>query len=104
MQNLPADLAVDQSYSMRLSARVLAKVSSRTTTPLPQNLQVLAPIALYRRLLRAHRKYLPPPARALGDEYVKAEFHRTKDTENPVHIIGFLTRWQVYCPSKCGSW
>jgi Complex1_LYR-like len=31
----------------------------------------------------------------LGDRYVKAEFHRTKDTDNPVHIIGFLSQWQV---------
>jgi Complex1_LYR-like len=68
---------------------------ARHGTGLPPNLQVLPPIALYRRLLRAHRKYLPSAARKLGDEYVKAEFHRTRDVENPVHIIGFLTRWQV---------
>lgn len=68
----------------------------------------MAPIPLYRRLLRAHRKYLPPAARALGDDYVKAEFRRTKDTDNPVHIIGFLSQWQVfidafaaYCQEYC---
>jgi Complex1_LYR-like len=46
--------------------------------------------------LRAHRKYLPPAARVIGDDYVKAEFRRTKDIDNPVHIIGFLTQWQVF--------
>jgi hypothetical protein len=80
---------------MRPSATVFAKVSQRTIKPLPPNLQVLAPLVLYRRLLRAHRKYLPPAARLIGDDYVKAEFRRTKDTENPVHIIGFLSQWQV---------
>jgi len=82
---------------MHPATRALAKVSTRAVRPLPANLQVLAPIPLYRRLLRAHRKYLPPAARVLGDGYVKAEFHRTKDIENPVHIIGFLTSWQVPC-------
>jgi hypothetical protein len=80
---------------MRISVRALAKVSSRPLTALPPNLQVLPPLRLYRRILRAHRKYLPPAARLLGDRYVKEEFHRTKDTDNPVHVIGFLTQWQV---------
>jgi len=80
---------------MRLTSRALAKVSPRTLKPLPPNLTVLPPIPLYRRLLRSHRKYLPPAARVIGDEYVKAEFRRTRDSENPVHIIGFLTQWQV---------
>jgi hypothetical protein len=83
---------------MRISPRILAKVSPRPVNPLPPNLQVLPPLPLYRRLLRAHRRYLPPAARVIGDEYVKAEFRRTKDTENPVHIIGFLTQWQVSLP------
>ena len=81
---------------MRLSSPIFAKVSPRPLKPLPPNLQVLPPLQLYRRLLRAHRKYLPPAARVIGDEYVKAEFHRTKVTENPIHIIGFLTQWQVH--------
>jgi len=80
---------------MRISLTRLAEVSSRTLKPLPPNIQVLPPLKLYRRLLRAHRKYLPIEARVIGDDYVKAEFRRTKDIENPVHIIGFLTRWQV---------
>ena len=81
--------------TMRLTSRALAKVSPRTLKPLPPNLTVLPPIPLYRRLLRSHRKYLPPAARVIGDEYVKAEFRRTRDSDNPVHIIGFLTQWQV---------
>jgi Complex1_LYR-like len=81
---------------MRISIRALAQVSTKPINPLPPNLQVLPPLTLYRRILRAHRKYLPEEARYLGDRYVKAEFHRTKDTDNPVHIIGFLTQWQVH--------
>jgi hypothetical protein len=81
---------------MRMTFGVFAKVSPRTMKPLPPNLQVLPPIQLYRRLLRAHRKYLPAAARVIGDDYVKSEFRRTKDVENPVHIIGFLSQWQVF--------
>ena len=57
---------------------------------------LLPPIPLYRRILRAHRKFLPREMRVLGDEYVKAEFRAHKETENPVHIVGFLTEWQGY--------
>ena len=85
---------------MRITPRILAKVSGRSVTPLPPNLQLLPPLRLYRRLLRAHRRYLPPAARAIGDEYVKAEFRRTKDTENPAHVVGFLTQWQVSLPRQ----
>jgi Complex1_LYR-like len=86
---------------MRRSPTAFAKVSQKSLKPLPQNLQVLAPLPLYRRLLRAHRKYLPPAARLIGDAYVKAEFRRTKDTDNPVHIIGFLSQWQVPLFAVC---
>ncbi|SLM39948.1 acetate non-utilizing protein mitochondrial [Lasallia pustulata] len=34
--------------------------------------------------------------RLLGDSYVKSEFRAHRDVENPVHIIGFLTEWQLY--------
>lgn len=77
---------------------------------------------LYRRLLRLHRK-LPDEMRYLGDSYVKSgeqsfrskekvvslahihswcpsfpllEFHRTRSTDNPLHIIGFLSQWKLY--------
>lgn len=31
-----------------------------------------------------------------GDTYLKAEFRRHRDIENPLHIVGFLTEWQQY--------
>lgn len=48
---------------------------------------LLPPIPLYRRLLRAHRKYLPGDMRVLGDEYIKAEFRAHRKVENPAHIV-----------------
>ncbi|KAF2760896.1 ACN9-domain-containing protein [Pseudovirgaria hyperparasitica] len=65
---------------------------------------ILPPIPLYRRLLRAHRK-LPKEQRTLGDEYIKAEFRAHKSVENPVQIIGFLSEWQMYAQTIEGnSW
>lgn len=64
---------------------------------------LLPPIPLYRRLLRAHRKFLPKEMRVLGDEYVKAEFRAHRETENPVHIVGFLTEWQSYAQQVEGE-
>ncbi|KAI7862733.1 putative ACN9 family domain-containing protein, partial [Spinellus fusiger] len=54
---------------------------------------LLAPVPLYRRILRVHRS-LPLPMRSLGDDYVKAEFRRHKDVENPAHLVGFVSQWQ----------
>lgn len=66
---------------------------------------LLPPIPLYRRLLRAHRKHLPKEMRLLGDEYIKSEFRAHRDTDNPVHIVGFLTEWQTYAQQIEGdSW
>ncbi|PFH55198.1 hypothetical protein XA68_10394 [Ophiocordyceps unilateralis] len=66
---------------------------------------LLPPIALYRRLLRAHRKHLPAPMRVLGDEYVKAEFRSHRNVDNPAHLIGFLAEWQLYAQQIEGdSW
>lgn len=59
-------------------------------------LALLPPIPLYRRLLRIHRKRLNAEERIFGDTYLKAEFRRHKDIENPLHIVGFLTQWQQY--------
>ncbi|CAG8566502.1 4090_t:CDS:1 [Cetraspora pellucida] len=56
---------------------------------------LLPPLALYRQLLRAHRK-LPPSLRLLGDDYVKSEFRRHQNITNPIHIVGFLSEWQSY--------
>ncbi|KAK1061637.1 hypothetical protein LTR12_009044 [Friedmanniomyces endolithicus] len=66
---------------------------------------LLPPIPLYRRLLRSHRKHLTPELRVLGDEYVKSEFRAHRETENPVHIVGFLSEWQRYAQMIEGdSW
>ena len=85
---------------MRSSLRLLATpvTPRRRVTPgsSPPKLAVLPPIPLYRRLLRIHRKRLNPEQRIMGDLYLKAEFRRHKDIDNPIHIIGFLTQWQEY--------
>ncbi|CCK69164.1 Sdh7p KNAG_0C00500 [Huiozyma naganishii CBS 8797] len=57
---------------------------------------LLPPLLLYRRLLRAHRRYLPEVQRSVGDTYVKSEFHLHQNIDNPLHIVGFLTSWQDY--------
>ena len=44
------------------------------------------PLALLRRVLRAHRS-LPPEQRTLGDAYVKEEFRRHREVENPMHSV-----------------
>ncbi|KAI7190871.1 hypothetical protein KC363_g4151 [Hortaea werneckii] len=84
---------------MRVALRLLA-VPSGVGTQSAGLKQVppalLPPIPLYRRLLRAHRKFLPAEMRVLGDEYIKSEFRAHRDTDNPVHIVGFLTEWQTY--------
>ncbi|KAL5526942.1 hypothetical protein ACEPAF_8669 [Sanghuangporus sanghuang] len=56
---------------------------------------LLPPIPLYRGILRAHRN-LPIEMRALGDDYVKAEFRRHKSIDNPLYIMGFLSQWKMY--------
>lgn len=71
----------------------------RSTPPL------LPPLQLYRALLRAHVYKLPSEIRALGDQYVKAEFKAHKNIDNPLHIVGFLTQWQDYLREiDGGSW
>lgn len=43
--------------------------------------------------------------RLLGDEYIKGEFRSHRNVENPMHIIGFLTEWQMYAQNiEGGSW
>ncbi|KAI5291479.1 acetate non-utilizing protein 9 [Ascosphaera aggregata] len=91
---------------MRHSFRFLAKASSlspRGSALNPLSSALLPPLQLYRRILRTHRKMLPPEMRLLGDEYVKSEFRLHKDVENPVHIVGFLTEWQVYAQKLEGD-
>ncbi|RMD43344.1 hypothetical protein DV735_g1712, partial [Chaetothyriales sp. CBS 134920] len=86
---------------MRPSRLLLAQP---TTTPLSlkpnssrsRPVNILPPIPLYRALLRLHRKALTPEERVFGDTYLKAEFHRHKTIDNPLHIVGFLTEWTKY--------
>ncbi|TGO34041.1 hypothetical protein BHYA_0215g00190 [Botrytis hyacinthi] len=93
---------------MKLSPRLLMASPSAAGTGKglrPAPLALLPPIPLYRRLFRAHRKHLPREMRLLGDEYIKSEFRQHREVENPVHIIGFLTEWQMYAQKLEGeSW
>ncbi|RDL34527.1 Acn9 family containing protein [Venustampulla echinocandica] len=91
---------------MRITHRLLMATARKTRQGLrPEPMALLPPIPLYRRLLRAHRKHLPTEMRLLGDEYIKSEFRAHRDVENPVHIVGFLTEWQLYAQKLEGnSW
>ncbi|KAL8652878.1 MAG: hypothetical protein Q9210_002434 [Variospora velana] len=92
---------------MRHAVRLLASPSTLGSSSglRPAPLALLPPIPLYRRLLRAHRKFLPTEMRVLGDEYIKSEFRAHKDVENPLHIVGFLKEWQMYAQQVEGdSW
>lgn len=90
------------SYA-RLASAAAGSGASRLGAHAPMPL--LPPIPLYRRLLRAHRKFLPAEMRLLGDEYVKAEFRAHREVDNPAHLIGFLTEWQLYAQQVEGeSW
>ncbi|RDX43823.1 ACN9-domain-containing protein [Lentinus brumalis] len=80
--------------------RVTAVRLAESVSKQPLNLReasaaLLPPLPLYRRILRAHR-HLPYEMRSLGDDYVRAEFRRHKETTNKVHIIGFLSQWKLY--------
>ena len=48
---------------------------------------ILPPLALYRRVLRAHRRHLPSELRVLGDGYVKNEFRAHQNVENPAQVV-----------------
>jgi len=34
--------------------------------------------------------------RFMGDSYIKSEFRLTRKTDNPLHIIAFLSQWKTY--------
>ncbi|KAM0743716.1 hypothetical protein ACQRIT_001975 [Beauveria bassiana] len=88
---------------MHLSLARLAKAASTQKGFRPSPMALLPPIPLYRRLLRAHRKFLPAEMRILGDEYIRAEFRAHRKVENPAHLIGFLTEWQMYAQKLEGD-
>ncbi|KAJ4196394.1 hypothetical protein NW755_001180 [Fusarium falciforme] len=90
---------------MRPSVLRLASAVNTQRGLRPNPMALLPPIHLYRRLLRAHRKHLPAEMRILGDEYIKAEFRAHRKVDNPAHLIGFLTEWQLYAQKIEGdSW
>lgn len=80
---------------MRLSLRLLANPTAIGSTNglKPAPLALLPPIPLYRRLLRAHRKFLDPQMRLLGDEYIKSEYRSHRNIENPMHIVSITCRY-----------
>ncbi|KAK5987695.1 Succinate dehydrogenase assembly factor 3 [Cladobotryum mycophilum] len=90
---------------MRASILKLASTAAMQNGFRSQPMALLPPIPLYRRLLRAHRKFLPAEMRVLGDEYIKAEFRAHRKVDNPAHLIGFLSEWQMYAQKIEGeSW
>ncbi|KAI9926722.1 hypothetical protein ASPWEDRAFT_120973 [Aspergillus wentii DTO 134E9] len=90
---------------MRVFQRLLMATPSSmgSKSSLTEALALLPPLPLYRRILRVHRRKLEPEMRVLGDSYVKSEFRAHKDVENPLHIIGFLTEWQLYAQKLEGD-
>ncbi|KAL4957041.1 hypothetical protein BDW69DRAFT_157303 [Aspergillus filifer] len=90
---------------MRAFTRLLyaSPANIGSSASLTEALALLPPIPLYRRILRVHRRKLDPEMRILGDSYVKSEFRAHKSTENPLHIIGFLTEWQLYAQKLEGD-
>ncbi|BEI81874.1 hypothetical protein CcaverHIS002_0210340 [Cutaneotrichosporon cavernicola] len=79
-----------------IPSSVLRATAGRVPLSLTQaSAQLIPPIPLYRRLLRVHRS-LPHEMRFMGDAYVKSEFRATRSTDNPVHIVAFLTQWKAY--------
>ncbi|GFG12965.1 acetate non-utilizing protein 9, mitochondrial [Aspergillus udagawae] len=93
------------NYTMRLFHRLLMATPSTmgSKSSLSEALALLPPLQLYRRILRVHRRKLDPEMRILGDSYVKSEFRAHRDIENPLHIIGFLTEWQLYAQKLEGD-
>ncbi|KAH8427564.1 succinate dehydrogenase assembly factor 3 [Aspergillus melleus] len=87
--------------ALRLLMATPATMGSKSS--LSESLALLPPLQLYRRILRVHRKKLEPEMRLLGDGYVKSEFRAHKNVENPLHIIGFLTEWQLYAQKLEGD-
>ena len=88
----------------RLANPTDTPITGRSTNPFkPAPIALLPPIPLYRRLFRAHRHKLPPEERILGDQYIKSEFRSHRNVDNPIHVIGFLTEWQLYAQKLEGD-
>ncbi|KAG8817100.1 acetate non-utilizing protein 9 [Serendipita sp. 401] len=80
---------------LRLAQPVLIDIASVDSSVRAARATLLPPLPLYRHLLRVHRR-LPLEMRSLGDDYMKSEFRRHKDTSNKVHVMGFLLEWNKY--------
>lgn len=52
-------------------------------------------VRLYGRVLRLHRRALPPDLRFLGDNYVKEEFRKHRGADS-VYEGPFLSAWEQY--------
>ncbi|GAB1203129.1 hypothetical protein APSETT445_001755 [Aspergillus pseudonomiae] len=96
---------LDITSKMRALSRLLMATPSTmgSKSSLSEALALLPPLQLYRRILRVHRKKLDPEMRILGDSYLKSEFRAHRSVENPLHIIGFLTEWQLYAQKLEGD-
>ena len=56
-----------------------------------------AALSIYREIMRVHRSNLPPPMRALGDNYLRDEMRRHKDAQTtPQQWETFVSEWQRY--------
>ncbi|KNC48390.1 uncharacterized protein AMSG_04839 [Thecamonas trahens ATCC 50062] len=52
-------------------------------------------LALYRNIMRMHRRVLPVELRMVGDDYVRDEFKRHKAV-SPTEVRMFLKEWHGY--------
>lgn len=80
---------------MRRTLRLGVETASHSPVQMASDM-LLPPKQLFRALLRAHRLHLPLEMRSLGDDYVKAEFRRHQNIDNPLHIVGFCSQWKMY--------
>jgi hypothetical protein len=53
-------------------------------------------LLLYRSILKAHKKHLPPEMKQLGDVYVRSEFKLHKPVKQSKQLDEFFTSWEDY--------
>ena len=53
-------------------------------------------VRLYRDILKAHRRHLPPQLKGLGNEYVRAEFRLHKKVVKEDVLSKFFGEWEMY--------
>lgn len=81
---------------MRTTLRLAATATAGNALR-PSPMAILPPLPLYRRILKAHRKYLPAEMRLLGDEYVKSEFRAHRNVDNPAHLVSTYFIGRAHC-------